>query len=198
MVYLAIPYYIVFCDLSGCTILYFLLWSIWLYQIILSSVVYLAVPYYIFFCGLSGCTILYCLLWSNWLYHIILSSVVYLAVPYYIVFCGLSGCTILYCLLWSVWLYHIFPQSLIKNIEHKMCSDFLYRFFQKMFLILRRIQRYFILMSVRFHVKCSYYCQILINLEFFDGVSKNFRIKNFMKIPAVAAADLCGRTDGRT
>jgi hypothetical protein len=42
-------------------------------------------------------------------------------------------------------------------------------------------------MYVGLHVKYRYSCQILMKLNFFDRLSKNIRILNFMKILAVGA-----------
>jgi uncharacterized protein YcgI (DUF1989 family) len=47
-------------------------------------------------------------------------------------------------------------------------------------------------MYIGFNVKYSLFSQIL------DSFSKNHKMSNFLKISAVVADVLCGRTDGRT
>ena len=88
---MSVPYYIVICGLSVCTILYFHLMPVPLYHIILLPVSWLSAAYYNVICVLSLYTMLYCHLRHDLLYHNIFSSVA-----------GLSVCTILYCNLWPV------------------------------------------------------------------------------------------------
>ena len=112
--------------------------------------------------------------------RILLSSVVYLAVPYFSTFshkkilntkCVFISCTTFYFLYNFLFPVQLFPEK---------CSHF------------KKNSAIFYLMYLSFHVKSRYYCQILNNIEFVGGFSKNPQIKNFMKIPAVVS---CGQTD---
>jgi hypothetical protein len=54
-------------------------------------------------------------------------------------------------------------------------------------------------MYIDFHVKYSYSCHIIMKLEFFDRLSKNLLVSNFMKIrPVGAELRSDGWTDGWT
>ena len=85
-------------------------------------------------------------------------------------------CAVFYCHMWPVWLYHTFPHYPTKDKvlgEKKVmiikCVFWFYlQFLSETFLILRRIQRYFIVNVFRFSYKAPFpldACQILIKIE---------------------------------
>jgi hypothetical protein len=110
-----------------------------------------------------------------------------------------------YCHLWPAPLYNIFPtlshkrQDFRKNIiEHKMCFEFLYKFYLKFF-------SYSTNYSARYcHKRALVFKKTLVrfswNLNFLHRFSKIPRIPNFMKIRPVRTELFHGhrQTDGRT
>ena len=85
--------------------------------------------------------------------------------------------------LWPIRLYNTFSHYYIKgrifekNIERKMCFDFLYNFFSELFLTLRRNQRDVIKIHIGLYVKYPLFSSGFIKtLIFLNGFSKTIQI----------------------